>query len=103
MEEGMAELEQSLRDFLQGLASETRQHILLTAFADGQERTVGEIAVLVGLGQSTTSEHLSVLKRAGILLSRREGKEVYYAANRQEALARLSSLNQFLQQCCAEE
>jgi DNA-binding transcriptional ArsR family regulator len=99
----MSVIHQDVRDFLHGLASETRQQILLQAFLDGQERTVGQIAELVGLGQSTTSEHLALLKRAGILVSRREGKEVYYRPNRQEILARLSSLAEFLTCCCPEE
>ena len=37
-----------------------------------------QIAEEVGLGQPATSEHLAVLRQAGVLLSRKEGKEVYF-------------------------
>jgi DNA-binding transcriptional ArsR family regulator len=42
------------------------------------ERSSGEIARSLGLSASTTSEHLSQLAAAGLVLSRREGHTVYY-------------------------
>jgi DNA-binding transcriptional ArsR family regulator len=92
-----------VREFLRGLASETRQNILFQVFADGQAHTVGQIAEAAGLGQSTASEHLAVLKRAGILTSHREGKEVYYRPDRARMLARLRDLTELLSSCCPEE
>jgi ArsR family transcriptional regulator len=91
-----------IQEFLHGLASETRQKILFGAFMDGQERTVGQVAQQTGLGQSTASEHLALLKRAGILTSRRTGKEVYYRANRTKILALLQQLTDLLTRCCPE-
>lgn len=67
---------------------------------DGQEHTVGQVAQCTGLGQSTASEHLAVLKRARILASRREGKEVYYRPQREEILALLAQLTNLLTHCC---
>lgn len=98
----MNQIQEPIKEFLHGLASETRQQMLLQAFLDGQEHTVGQVAQQIGLGQSTTSEHLAILKRAGILTPRREGKEVYYRPNRAEILARLALLEQFLACCCSE-
>jgi DNA-binding transcriptional ArsR family regulator len=89
-----------LEPFLKALASETRQRILLTAFANGRERTVGEVAEVVKLGQSTTSEHLAILRRGGLLESRREGKEVYYRPDRARILAALQRLTEALTCCC---
>lgn len=42
------------------------------------EMCVSNIAAAVGMTDPAVSHHLKTLKRAGILSSRREGKEVYY-------------------------
>ena len=99
----MTEQTTDLQDFLHGLASETRQKILFQVFFDGQEHTVGQVAQQTELGQSTASEHLALLKRARILTSRREGKEVYYRPNREGIVSSLAQLTTFLTQCCGEE
>lgn len=91
-----------LDPFLKALASETRQRIFFEVLADGQERTVGQIAEAAGLGQSTTSEHLAVLKRGGLVQSRREGKEVYYRPDRARILLTLRQLTDLLASCCPE-
>ena len=89
----------ALLQFFCGLANENRQKILFSIFIDKQEHTVGEIAQRMGLAPSTTSTHLTQLKRAGILTSEKRNKEVYYSVNK-------ASLQTFLQQvqtwltCC---
>ncbi|HWI64059.1 MAG TPA: metalloregulator ArsR/SmtB family transcription factor [Symbiobacteriaceae bacterium] len=88
-----------LQDFLKALASETRQAILLL-FVDGQERTVGQIAEQVKLGQSTASEHLAILKRAGLLTARRQQKEVYYAPDGNRIRDLATQFNALLLRCC---
>lgn len=89
--------------FLKALASETRQKMLFGVFADGRECTVGQVAEAMGLSQSTTSEHLAILKRGGILESRREGKETYYRPDRGRVLAMLRQLTELLSSCCPLE
>ncbi len=71
-------------------------------FLDGQEHTVGQVVQQTGLRQSTVSEHLAILKRRGILRSRRTGEEVSYRPDRDRLLAVLSQLTPFLTQCCQE-
>ena len=88
-----------LLNFLKSLASESRLNILLL-FLDGQERTVNQISEAIGLGQPATSEHLAVLKQAGVLLSRKEGKEVYYQPDRDKVLTTLDRLSALLKNCC---
>ena len=44
----------------------------------GGERSVGELAELLGLKQSNTSQHLAVLRKAGLVVLRKEGSTVYY-------------------------
>lgn len=88
-----------LLNFLKSLASESRLNILLL-FLDGQERTVNQIAEAIGLGQPATSEHLAVLKQGGVLVSRKEGKEMYYRPDRAKVIKTLETLNQMLRSCC---
>ncbi len=72
-----------LLDFFRGLANENRQKIIFAIFVDKDEHTVGEIASALGLAPSTTSTHLAQLKRAGILVSEKRNKEVYYKINKE--------------------
>lgn len=68
--------------FCKGLANVNRQHILFSVFVDKQEHTVGEVAGKVGIASSTASEHLTILKNAGVLLSEKRDREVYYRVNK---------------------
>lgn len=61
---------------LKALADETRLKII-EFLLDG-EKCVCEIFPHVKRTQSTTSIQLDVLRKAGILNSRKEGKKVYY-------------------------
>lgn len=88
-----------VQDFLKAMAGETRQRIL-QLFVDGNERTVGQVAAECGFGQSTASEHLTILRRGGLVVARREGKEVYYLPDRALIAARLQTLGQLLGRCC---
>ncbi|MFE9726880.1 ArsR/SmtB family transcription factor [Streptomyces sp. NPDC005794] len=86
-------------DFLKALASETRQRVL-QQFAGGIELTVGEIAERCALKPSTASEHLSLLRRGGLVISRKDGKQVYYRADGATMVQRLSALQAYLANCC---
>ncbi len=88
-----------LLEFLKSIASESRIRILLL-FLDGQERTVNQIAEAVGLGQPTTSEHLAIMKRSGVLVSTKQGKEVLYRPDRERLLSHLNTLRSILEKCC---
>ncbi len=88
-----------LLDFIKAMASESRLNILLL-FLDGQERTVNQIAEAIGLGQPATSEHLAVMKRAGVLISEKQGKEVYYRPDRAQIIRSLETLSTLLKSCC---
>jgi len=92
---------QELLEFAKSLASESRINILLL-FADGKEMTVNQIAEAIQLGQPTTSEHLSVMKRAGVLVSTKRGKEVYYRPNRLRIKHSLKLLTNVINNCCEE-
>jgi DNA-binding transcriptional ArsR family regulator len=93
------ELKPTTREFLKALTSPTRQRIMLL-FARGAELSVGEVAEHAGIGQSTASEQLAILRRAGIVTSRRDGKIVLYRSDRDGALDVLADLQAYLRTCC---
>ncbi|GAA4312145.1 metalloregulator ArsR/SmtB family transcription factor [Mucilaginibacter gynuensis] len=64
---------------------------LAYGFDDGV--CVGAIQQKVGLTQSTVSEYLTILQRAGLVKSTRKGQWTYYQRN-EEAFAALSQLIQ---------
>jgi len=43
-----------------------------------RERTVGEIALETGIGQSGASQHLAILARAGVLVAEPRGTSRFY-------------------------
>jgi len=43
-----------------------------------EEKTVGEIASQIGIEVQNASQHLSIMKSHNIVISRREGRAVYY-------------------------
>jgi len=94
-----ATISDDLLEFLKAVASENRLKMFLL-FADGQERTVNEVTVLMNLGQSTVSEQLKLMRRAGLLQARKEGKEVFYSPDRAAVIAKLEKLTQTLKTCC---
>jgi DNA-binding transcriptional ArsR family regulator len=93
------ELKSTTREFLKALSSPTRQRIMML-FARGAELSVGEVAEQAGIGQSTASEQLATLRRAGIVTSRRDGKIVLYRSDRDGALDVLADLQAYLRTCC---
>lgn len=92
-------LDQQLTDFLKALGNTKRQEIVLNIFSDKGEHNISEVSKKANIAQSTASEHLSLLKRAGVLLSRKVEKEVFYKLNRQRILAVIDEIKSALT-CC---
>ncbi|MDX9974162.1 MAG: metalloregulator ArsR/SmtB family transcription factor [FCB group bacterium] len=68
-----------MREFMavvKALADESRVRLLL-ALADG-EVCVCQLVELAELAPSTVSKHLSILKQAGLIDSRKEGRWMHY-------------------------
>lgn len=66
-----------LLSILSALADENRLRILLACDQRG-ELCVCQIQELLGLAISTVSKHLFILRAAGLLDSRKQGKWMYY-------------------------
>jgi DNA-binding transcriptional ArsR family regulator len=73
-----------LVDLLKTLGHPARLRIL--ALLRGGELCVCQINAVVGLAASTVSEHLTELRRAGLLEERKDGRWVHYALKPKEGL-----------------
>lgn len=93
------QLSEKTREFLRAVASESRQQILWL-FTDGVARSVGEVAAEVGIGQSTASEQLAILRRGGLVCSERDGRVVRYCADAAGIGAALEELQAMLRTYC---
>lgn len=80
----MAEPQDAL---FRALADPTRRAIFERLCRDG-EQTVGALTARAGVSQPAVSKHLGLLKQAGLVRDRREGRQTHYGA-RPEALAPL--------------
>ncbi|MGC6516441.1 MAG: ArsR/SmtB family transcription factor [Candidatus Puniceispirillaceae bacterium] len=59
--------------------SNLRRMQILSELADGKERSVSQIEVLMPeLSQSALSQHLARLRKTGLVSTRRESQTIYY-------------------------
>jgi DNA-binding transcriptional ArsR family regulator len=61
------------------LADPTRRAIFERLCREG-EQTVGALTARAGVSQPAVSKHLSILKRAGLVRDRHEGRQTHYSA-----------------------
>ena len=67
------------------------------------EECVINISAMLGMSSPAVSHHLRPLKNSGLILSRREGKEVYYrAAGTQESQLLHQMIEQVMEITCPE-
>ncbi|MBK1780461.1 helix-turn-helix transcriptional regulator [Advenella sp. WQ 585] len=57
------------------------------------EKTVGEIEALLDIHQPNLSQHLTVLRKNGVVQTRKEGRNVYYSLADPKAIAMLEILH----------
>lgn len=70
-------------DFLKALAHESRL-MILCILAEG-EKSVSELEELLSLRQPTVSQQLARLRSDGLVMTRRDGKAIYYNLASQDA------------------
>lgn len=78
--------------FLKALANPDR--LLLLCHLVDQERNVGELEQQLGITQPTLSQQLAVLRREGLVSTRRDGKQIYYRLANPAVQAVLETLHQ---------
>ena len=66
-------------EFAKALADGTRQKIM--AICCCQWCSVGDVAEQIDMAQPTVSHHLAVLREAGLVNARHEGKQTFYTLN----------------------
>lgn len=68
---------------------------ILELLADG-EQPVSALLDHIGMEPSHLSQHLAVLRKAGVVASRREGNAVYYRSAHESVDAMLAAAREFL-------
>jgi len=75
---------------LKSMANENR--LLVLCYLVEGEKSVTELQRHLPLSQSALSQHLAVLRREGLVTTRREAQSIYYSLASDEARAVLSTL-----------
>jgi len=76
---------------LRSLNHKLRQQIIKT-IDDNEKLAVTEIYIKLRLEQSVASQHLAILRKAGIVSTKREGKFIYYTINKK----RVEAIDEFI-------
>ncbi len=76
---------------LRALGNKKRLEIMYI-LRDG-ERKVGDLEKMIGLSQSALSQHLAVLRSAGIVDTRRQAQAIYYSIKNNNATKLLKMLD----------
>ena len=71
--------------FAKALADPTRQQIMKLCCCEWMN--VGQIVEAVGVSQPTVSHHLAILREAGLVDVRNEGKHSYYTINQERVVS----------------
>lgn len=64
---------------------------MINLLEENGSMTVTDIYVKLRLEQSVASQHLAILRRAGVVTTQRQGKYIYYALNK-DRLEQISTL-----------
>ena len=78
---------------LRAVNHKLRQQIMKLIHQNGK-MTVTEIYVKLRLEQSVASQHLAILRKAGFVITERDGKFIYYSVN----YTRLSEIHRVAQE-----
>ena len=88
----MRETAPRVSELMKVLSNEHRLMILCQLVET--ERSVNELAKLLGMRQATLSQHLALLRRNGIVATRREAQSIYYSLARRDVRALMGFLYQ---------
>lgn len=77
-------------DLLKALAHPSR--LMALCLLAERDRSVGELATLLGARDSAISQHLALLRRDGLVRARRDGQTIWYAIASEPAQRLLETL-----------
>ena len=69
-----------------------RHRLIILCQLTEKERSVGELAELLKIRDSTVSQHLALLRKDGLVTARREGQTIWYAIGSEPARELVSTL-----------
>jgi len=58
-----------------------------------REQSVGALAQMLGVRETVASQHLGLLRRCGVVSTRRDGQTIYYALQSGQARALVATLS----------
>ncbi len=88
--EAMEQAADRASELLKALAN--RHRLLIICQLIGGKRSVGDLAESLGIRDSTVSQHLSLLRRDGLVAARRDGQTVWYSISSTAAREVLETL-----------
>jgi len=94
--------DQRLAAMLKALGNPVRFQIM-QVLAEKQTCITGEIVEFTSLAQSTVSQHLKVLREAGLITGEVDGPATCYCLNEKSIRWLKSQISIWLPQCCQEE
>lgn len=77
-------------DLLKAMAN--RHRLLILCQLIERERSVGELVAFLGIRDSAVSQHLTLLRKDGLVTARRDGQTIWYSIASAEARALLATL-----------
>ncbi len=97
----MSRDEERLAKMLKALGNPVRFQIM-QILAEKQICITGEIVEFTTLAQSTVSQHLKVLREAGLISGEVEGPATCYCINEKNVRWLKDQVNKWLPQCCRD-
>jgi len=88
-------------DLCKTLANAKRQ-MIMNALRDG-EISVGEIAESTGIAQATLSQHLTIMRTRGVVVSRRSGTSVFYSLANPKILQAFDLITEVMRESLGEQ
>lgn len=92
---------QPIAQVFSALGDTTRQKILLL-FEAGEELSIKQIAQTIALSRTAVVHHITVLDQAGILHSRKQGREVFYRIELEKVQYALDQVALYISEMQAE-
>ena len=92
----MARAAETASELLKSLGNPTR--LLILCRLTEAECSVGDLVAFLGIRDSTVSQHLALLRKDGLVQTRREGQTIWYAIASEPARRVLETL--FAIYCC---
>lgn len=90
-------------EFFKAMCDPNRLAIVCHLSGTCTPHTVSQIAEKLPVDISVVSRHLGILRDAGILISRKKGKEVQYSVNTRNLIVTLRTIADAFEACCPYE